>query len=117
MYKRQVYAINNFVSLKTVEQVNIDVCAMNLDVNIIAVGAGFTYSTDGPTHHGIQDVSIMCNLPNLSVYNVSDAISTQKLVDLSYQSSGPKYFRIEKGVLPSIYSDSDSIESGCSIIN
>jgi len=115
--KVYAYAINNFVSLKTIEQVNVDVCSMNLDVNIIAVGAGFTYSTDGPTHQGIQDVSVMCNVPNLSVYNVSDAVSTQKLVGLSYQKSGPKYFRIEKGILPSIYSDSDSIESGCSVIN
>ena len=48
--KVYVYAINNFVSLRVLEQVNVDLCAMNLDVNIIGVGAGFTYSTDGPTH-------------------------------------------------------------------
>ena len=110
--KVYVYAINNFVSLRTIEQINVDICSMNLDVNIIAVGAGFTYSTDGPTHHGIQDVSLMTNLPKLSVYNVTDAISTEKIMDLSYKNPGPKYIRIEKGILPSHYSKSDDISLG-----
>ena len=47
--KVYVYAINNFVTLRAIEQINIDICSMNLDVNIIGVGAGFTYGTDGPT--------------------------------------------------------------------
>ena len=105
--KVYVYAINNFVSLRVLEQVNVDLCAMNLDVNIIGVGAGFTYSTDGPTHHGVQDMSAMLNLPNLQVYNVTDDINTKKLVDLSYNEPGPKYFRIEKGMLPRLYSSAD----------
>tara|TARA_R110000851_G_scaffold144828_3_gene284103 strand:- start:3000 stop:4859 length:1860 start_codon:yes stop_codon:yes gene_type:complete len=110
--KVYVYAINNFVSLRVIEQINIDICAMNLDVNIIGVGAGFTYSTDGPTHHGIQDVSLMLNLPNLSVYNVTDATSTRKITELSYKETGPKYIRIEKGYLPCFYNDKDDISLG-----
>ena len=111
--KVYVYAINNFVSLRVLEQINIDVCAMDLDVNIIGVGAGFTYSTDGPTHHGTQDLSCMANLPNLKVYNVTDDLSTEKLVTLSYENRGPKYFRIEKGKVPRIYKEEDKISYGC----
>ena len=110
--KVYVYAINNFVSLRVLEQINVDICAMNLDVNIIGVGAGFTYSTDGPTHQGIQDVAAMINLPRLCVYNATDDINTKKLVDLSYLNNCPKYFRIEKGLLPRIYSHEDDINTG-----
>ena len=110
--KVYVYAINNFVSLRVLEQVNVDLCTMKLDVNIIAVGAGFTYSTDGPTHHGVQDLSAMSSLPSLQVYNVTDDLSTEKLVELSYMHPGPKYFRIEKGFLPRIYSSDDLIGLG-----
>ena len=115
--KVYIYAINNFVSLRTLEQVNIDICAMNLDVNIIGVGAGFTYSTDGPTHHGVQDMSMMANLPNLEVYNVTDDISTKKLAEISYNKSGPKYFRIEKGIFPRIYQPTTDLGDGCKIIS
>lgn len=114
--KVYVYAINNFISLRVLEQLNIDVCSMNLDVNLIAVGAGFTYSTDGPTHHGVQDVSSVINLPNLSVFNVTDSVSTEKITKLSYESSGPKYVRIEKGIFPSHYEESDDISVGCKIL-
>ena len=51
-----VYSINNFITLRSLEQVNVDLCQMNLNVNLIGVGAGFTYSTDGPTHQGMQDM-------------------------------------------------------------
>ncbi len=115
--KVYVYAINNFVSLRTLEQINIDVCAMNLDVNIVGVGAGFTYSTDGPTHHGIQDLCTMTNIPSLQVYNVTDDLSTAMLADISYESAGPKYFRIEKGVLPRTYSLDDDLTLGCKVIS
>jgi len=98
------------------EQINVDVCSMNLDVNIIGVGAGFTYSTDGPTHHGLQDTSVMCNLPNLAVYNVTDAANTIGLVDISYAMKGPKYFRIEKGVLPEFYKEDDDFSEGLKTI-
>tara|TARA_A100001515_G_scaffold139778_1_gene134757 strand:+ start:1575 stop:2498 length:924 start_codon:yes stop_codon:yes gene_type:complete len=110
--KVYVYAINNFVSLRVLEQVNVDICAPNLDVNIIGVGSGFTYSTDGPTHHGVQDLSVMLNLPNLEVYNVTDDVNTRKLVDLSYNRASPKYFRIEKGNVPTLYQEEHDIDEG-----
>ena len=110
--KVYVYAINNFVSLRVLEQINVDLCAMGLDVNIIGVGAGFTYSTDGPTHHGVQDLSVMINLPGLRIYNVTDDVNTKKLVDISYTDTGPKYFRIEKGRLPRLYNEDDDISTG-----
>mgnify|MGYP005993175331 FL=1 len=110
--KVYVYAINNFITLRVLEQINIDLCAMNLDVNIIGTGAGFTYSTDGPTHHGIQDLSAMINLPNIKIYNVTDDINTKKLAELSYTKVGPKYFRLEKGKLPRLYNSNDDINIG-----
>jgi transketolase len=110
--KVYIYAINNFVSLRTLEHVNVDVCSMNLDVNIIGVGAGFTYATDGPTHQGLQDMAAMSNLPNISVYNATDATQTKGLVDISFHQQGPKYFRIEKGVLPRVYTSTDDLAVG-----
>jgi transketolase C-terminal domain/subunit len=85
---------------------------MDLDVNIIGVGSGFTYATDGPTHHGVQDLSAMINLPNLQVFNVTDDLNTKKLVEYSYNNGSPKYFRIEKGMVPRIYFEKDDINVG-----
>ena len=98
-----VYGIVPFVTMRCLEQINIDIASMNLHVNIIGVGAGFTYSTDGPTHHGTQDLAIMSAIPNFSIYNCTDIINTKAFARLGYEQSGPKYIRIEKGSVETIY--------------
>src|SRR4051812_13604995 len=47
-----VYGITPFVSMRCFEQIYVNLGCMNLPVSIIGSGGGFTYSTDGPTHHG-----------------------------------------------------------------
>ena len=111
-----VYSINNFITLRSLEQVNIDICGMNCHVNLVGVGAGFTYATDGPTHQGMQDAQAMMTLPNLQVYNVTDDINSAKLAEMGYSLSGPKYFRIEKGKYDRLYKSSDDVRDGVKII-
>lgn len=107
-----IYSIVNFVTLRCLDQINIDIASMNLNVNIIGVGAGFTYSTDGPTHHGTQDVAIMSAIPNISIYNCSDSISAYAYAKIGYKESGPKYFRIDKGVVPTLHKADYSFNKG-----
>lgn len=100
-----VYGIVNFITLRCLDQINIDIASMNLHVNIIGVGAGFTYSTDGPTHHGTQDVAVMSAIPNFSIYNCTDIVNTKVFARIGYEQTGPKYIRIEKGTVETIYDD------------
>ena len=95
-----VYGITPFVSLRVLEQLTIDLASMDLSVNIVSVGAGFTYSTDGPTHQGLQDLSVVCTIPNMTVLNSSDPFSTKAFAKIGAIEPGPKYIRIEKGFLP-----------------
>ena len=66
------YGITPFVSLRVLEQLTLDVAAGQLPVNVISVGAGFTYSTDGPTHHGLHDIPVMMTVPHMNILNSSD---------------------------------------------
>ena len=102
-----VYGIVNFVTLRCLDQINIDIASMNLHINIIGVGAGFTYSTDGPTHHGTQDIAVMSAIPNFSIYNCTDVINTKAFARVGYEQTGPKYIRIEKGTVETIYDSVD----------
>ena len=101
-----MYGIAPFVTFRCLEQINIDICSMGLHVNIVSMGTGLTYSSDGPTHHGIQDQAIMSTLPNLSIYNVSDHINSEAFAKIAYSESGPKLIRIEKGNFPILYGNS-----------
>ena len=112
-----VYGIAPFMSLRCLEQINIDICSMKNNVNIISMGSGLTYSNDGPTHHGTQDQAIMSILPNMSIYNVSDVQTASLLPSLAKKNS-PKFFRIEKGKLNNIYNRNKSfLEKGFGYFN
>lgn len=100
------YGISPFVSLKVMEQITLDLAAMGANVNIVSVGAGFTYATDGPSHHGLQDLSAVLTTPDITVLNSSDPISTKAFAKMGADQSGPKYIRIEKGILPTLYNES-----------
>ena len=91
-----IYGITPFVSLRVLEQLTIDIAAMNLPVGIISVGCGFTYSTDGPTHHGLQDVGAVLTIPNMRILNSSDPINTKSFVSSVIEEKRPTYIRIEK---------------------
>lgn len=104
-----IYGISPFVSLRVLEQLTIDVAAMQLPVNVISVGAGFTYSTDGPTHQGLQDVSAVATIPGMTILNSSDPVNTRAFVEMAISSEKPHYIRIEKEKLIE-FSANDNIE-------
>jgi len=97
-----VYSIINFTTFRCLEQINVDVSMMNLPIIILGVGAGFCYSTDGPTHHGVQDIGIMKMIPKLKIFNISDDVSANKSLTEAYNYNGPSYIRFDKGDYSSI---------------
>lgn len=97
------YGIAPFVTMRAFEQIKVDLCCMNLPVTIVCVGAGFSYGSDGPTHHATQDVAIMRTLPEMTILNPSDASMTKASAEFSYKNRGPVYVRVERGMLPELY--------------
>lgn len=95
-----VYAIIPFVTLRCLEQIKVDLCVMNLPVTVIGAGAGFTYSSDGPTHHAIEDVAVMRALPGLTIYNPSDQVTAEAAAQGAHHAGGPVYVRLDKGAWP-----------------
>jgi len=112
-----IYGITPFVSLRVLEQLTLDVSAMQLPVNVISVGAGFTYSTDGPTHQGLQDVAAIATIPGMTILNSSDPVNTRAFVDIAMKTEKPHYIRIEKEKLNSFSRlNKDFLEEGFSLL-
>ena len=95
-----VYSIATFITLRALEQIKIDLCVMNLPVTILAVGTGYAYSTDGPTHHATEDIAVMRVLSNMKIYSPSDANMSAALVGTIGNLSGPQYIRLDRGKYP-----------------
>ena len=94
--KVYVYSIIPFLIYRAFEQVRNDVCYQNLPIRLVGVGAGFSYSDAGFTHHAIEDYGILRSLPNLTILSPADPfeVSTQmKQID---SIKGPSYMRLAK---------------------
>ena len=114
-YKPFVYSIGNFPTFRCLEQIRNDVCYMNLDVTIVALGAGFAYGTAGYSHHLIEDISAMSALPNIRIFSPADTLETRRVVQDVLELSGPKYVRLGKGGEVNVTQDFDVSHSGLSI--
>jgi transketolase len=107
-----VYGISTFITMRCFEQIRDDLSCMNLPVTIIGSGPGYSYGSDGPTHHATQDVAILRTLPHLTILNPADAVASSACVQMGYKALGPTYIRIERGVLPILYDDHHSFSAG-----
>ena len=102
-----VFGISNFVTLRCFEQIKIDICSMRLPVTILGMGTGYGYSSDGPTHHMTEDVSVMRSLAGMTIWSPSDCMATARMVHLAHEMPSPSYIRIDKGPFPRIYDNGD----------
>jgi transketolase len=107
-----VYSIANFPTLRCLEQIRNDLCYHNLNVNIVSVGAGFTYGAHGYTHHGLEDLAIMRTLPNMQVIAPGDPVEARLLIRSTIDSPSPSYLRLGKAGEPTIHQDLTQIEIG-----
>lgn len=94
-----VYGFCSFLTFRCYEQLRFNIASHNLNVKIIGIGPGFSFSYDGPTHHGTQDVYLMYLIPEFEIYNISDNNLANKLSKNINKIKGPAYIRIDKGEL------------------
>ncbi len=107
------YAIAPFLTMRAYEQIRINLALQSqlkeLNVNLVGVGAGMSYDVSGPTHHCLEDLSIMRTLPNIVVFSPSDTNLTRRFVDYSIKVKAPKYLRFDGKALPEIYTDAQGV--------
>lgn len=98
-----VYSIGNFPTLRCLEQIRNDVCYHDADVNIIAVGGGFSYGSLGMTHHTTEELAILRALPNMNVYAPADHFEATAVLDRMVKDSSPSYIRLARGADSTFY--------------
>ena len=110
-----LYSILTFIVCRSLEQLRLDVCYNNFPINTIGVGPGFAYGQAGPTHHSLEDVSIIRNLPNINFYAPSESELNKNLLS-TFKNNKINFLRLERGKLKSeIFSNYD-LKNGFRII-
>jgi len=115
------YAIAPFITMRCYEQIRVNLSLLStirdMNVNLIGVGAGYSYVVSGPTHQCYEDISIMRAMPPMGVFSPADSIVAEALFKKCMSQRGPKYLRLDAQVLPVLYSEAEiNIERGFQII-
>lgn len=109
------YSIANFPTLRCFEQIRNDVCYHNLPVRVVAVGGGFTYSSQGYTHHGVEDIGVMRTLPGMTVIAPGDPLEARLATSALCSYPGPAYLRLGKAGEPRVHSSVEGFQIGKAI--
>jgi len=98
-----VYTITPFVTTRCLEQIRVDVCYHNVPVIIVAVGAGLSYASLGPTHHACEDISLLRSLPGMAVVCPGDPHEVRAGLRTALAAPGPVYLRLGKKGEPNVH--------------
>lgn len=100
------YAIAPFITMRCFEQLRVNLALLSevrdINVNLIGVGAGYSYVVSGPTHQCYEDISLIRSLPNFKFFSPSDQYSAEQLIDNCLYEKGPKYLRFDAQPLPAL---------------
>lgn len=90
------YSIANFPILRPLEQIRNDAAYHEANVNVVAIGGGFSYGQLGMSHHATEDLAIMRALPGVTVLAPGDDWEAQQGVEALARTPGTTYLRLDK---------------------
>jgi len=101
-----------FIVGRGYDQIRQSIAYPKLNVKIVATHAGITVGGDGASHQIIEDIALMCALPNMSVFVPADNVETEKIIRSIADYKGPAYVRLGRSKVPTIYDQSYEFQQG-----
>ena len=93
---RPFFAVYSSFMQRALDQLIHDVCLPNLPVTIALDRSGVV-GADGPTHHGVFDLSFLRFIPNLTVMVPKDENELQQMLYTALCHDGPVVLRYPRG--------------------
>ena len=101
-----------FGSGRPYDQIRLGISQPNLNVKIVVTHAGIMTGDDGMSAQSIEDLSLMCALPNFTVIVPADGPETVKAVLAAANTKGPFYIRLSRAATPIIHEENYSFQVG-----
>ena len=112
---RNVFASSfaSFATTRCYEQVKVNLGYMQHNVKLVGIASGLGVSHQGNTHFGLDDVSLMRAIPNMTIIVPSDCTEVAKATIALAEFEGPAYLRlVGEGFVPIVNDDDYEFEIG-----
>ncbi|PKN32721.1 MAG: 1-deoxy-D-xylulose-5-phosphate synthase [Deltaproteobacteria bacterium HGW-Deltaproteobacteria-19] len=101
-----VVAIYSTFLQRSYDQILHDVCLQKLPV-VLALDRGGFVGDDGPTHHGLFDLSFLRSIPNMTVLAPKDENEFQHMLKTAVEWGAPIAIRYPRGAVSGVQLDDD----------
>ena len=101
---KPVVAIYSTFLQRAYDQVVHDVCLQNLPVTFVMDRGGLV-GEDGPTHHGVFDLSYLRHIPNMVLMAPADENELQRMLKTALEHNGPAALRYPRGTAEGVSMD------------
>ena len=92
-----------FATSRPYDQIRVGVSQPRLNVKVVATHSGIITGEDGVSAHAIEDIALMCALPEFTVVVPADALETAQVIRVCVETEGPFYIRLSRPVTPVIH--------------
>ncbi|MGZ7440372.1 transketolase family protein [Paenibacillus sp. TH7-28] len=96
-----------FLSMRSIEQVKVDVAYSRTNVKLIGISGGISYGALGMSHHSVQDIAVARAIPGLAIVLPADRHETKKLTEALVKYDGGVYVRIGRNAVEDVYETDD----------
>lgn len=96
---KPVVAIYSTFLQRAYDEIVHDVCLQKLPV-IFAIDRAGIVGEDGPTHHGLFDISYLRHIPNLVFMSPKDGAELKQMLEFAIKYQGPIAIRYPRGRVP-----------------
>lgn len=94
------------------EQIRLAVAYPKNNVKIVSTHCGISVGEDGASHQGLEDISIMRSIPNMTVISPADAHQAYAATLALADYEGPAYMRLGRAEFPELYTAEDPFVIG-----
>ena len=101
-----------FATSRPYDQLRVGVSQPRLNVKIVATHSGIITGEDGVSAHGIEDIALMCALPEFSVIVPADTVDTVQAIEAAVETDGPFYIRLCRPPTPVIHDNGHRFSLG-----
>jgi len=96
-----------FLSMRSIEQIKVDVAYSATNVKLVGISGGVSYGALGMSHHSLQDFAVTRAIPGLTVVVPADRHETKKLTEALVRHEGGVYVRIGRNPVEDVYESDD----------
>ncbi|WP_462410497.1 transketolase family protein [Neobacillus sp. Marseille-QA0830] len=96
-----------FLSMRSIEQIKVDVAYSRTNVKLIGISGGVSYGALGMSHHSLQDIAVTRAIPGLDVMMPADRHEAKKMMEALVEYDRPVYLRIGRNPVEDCYVSED----------